>query len=305
LGTEERSLAAWAELRAADVVSSTELIEVDDHPSRFKEITERRIESRRNEFAALGGDTGDLFECGLTAPYDDLIKPVARCESSGARSVVLDVSSLPKRFFFPIIKMILQSTVIDDFMITCTMPASYTQEKLTYNCDDWAHIPSFSGTHKYTNTEMIVVNVGFSPMGLQEEIEHGEPGMPIKLLFPFPAPSEAVRRSWRFVQQLRKHRLAGSFQTYRTDAHDVSDAFDRLLSLTNGGKKQAVLAPFGPKPISVAMCIYATLSGAEVFYSQPTVYHPDYSTGVSERGGQKEIYAYWVRLRGRDLYTLG
>jgi hypothetical protein len=55
--------------------------------------------------------------------------------------------------------------------------------------------------------------------------------------------------------------------------------------------------------MSIAMCLYANLTDSPVYYSQPKVYHPEYSIGVQVRDGEAEIYAYCIRLSGRDLYS--
>ena len=58
------------------------------------------------------------------------------------------------------------------------------------------------------------------------------------------------------------------------------------------------------KPMSVAMCIFAALTDSQVFYTQPTVYHPDYSFDIASRDGHPEIYTYCIRLEGRDLFSV-
>ena len=83
---------------------------------------------------------------------------------------------------------------------------------------------------------------------------------------------------------------------------DTSDAFDILMNMTGDGERRALMAPYGPKPISLAMCIYAIKHKAPVYYTQPRAYHPEYSTGVSKVNSQPEIYAYCLRLEGKDLY---
>jgi len=56
--------------------------------------------------------------------------------------------------------------------------------------------------------------------------------------------------------------------------------------------------------MSLAMCIFATLTNSAVYYIQPRVYNPAYSFGVNYRSGVREIYCYCVRLQGQDLYAL-
>lgn len=101
-----------------------------------------------------------------------------------------------------------------------------------------------------------------------------------------------------------RHHSSGEMRRHVKDSKSVSDAFDQLMTLTNGGMERAELAPFGPKLMSVAICIFSVLTDSPVFYTQPTAYHPDYSLGVSKIAGKREIYAHCIRLGGKDLYRL-
>ena len=303
-GTECRSLAVLQQLIKEKILVEALLYRVNDKPSRHNELTKQRIEERHTELTRLGVSRDIVQQHEIAETQDEILQPLENFITSGQSNLILDVTCFPKRFFFPILKRLLDYPQINNIMVTYTKPKSYTTEKLAENFDDWAHLPMFTGAYSQEATKMLIVNVGFAPLGLKRELGQGEQGLPIKLLFPFPAPMRSVYRAWGFVQNLQKGRSPESFTLYRTDAKDVSGAFDRLVSLTDGGSLKAELAPFGPKPISVAMCIFAVLTESEVFYTQPTVYHPDYSTGISQINGIPETYAYWVRLRNKDFYSI-
>jgi len=303
-GTEERSLSVWHQLHGRKRLSNIKLLRINDKPSRYSALATERLDVQVDRFERSGGDIRFIENHEITESQGDIFEAFRDFIKTEAQSVIVDVTSLPKRFFFPIIKILMKMKTTENLMVTYTRPESYTAEKLAENFDDWAHLPMFLGGYDREPAQMLIVNVGFAPMGLKRELGQGEPGLPIKLLFPFPAPLRAVQRAWGFVQNLQKGRSPDSFTLYRTDAKDVSGAFDRLVSLTDGGSLKAELAPFGPKPISVAMCIFAVLTQSEVFYTQPTVYHPDYSTGISQINGIPETYAYWVRLRNKDFYSI-
>jgi hypothetical protein len=141
-------------------------------------------------------------------------------------------------------------------------------------------------------------------MVLPSPIEHGSPRMDVKLLFPFPNAPESFQLTRQFLQSV-EHNLRGA-NTYvkHVNGMDVSDSFDHICSLSENGARQVLLAPYGPKPTSLAMCIFATLKDSPVFYTQPRVYNPNYTHGVKVVNGQSHIYAYCLRLEGRDFYTL-
>ncbi len=298
LGTEKRSLAAWRWLKKNKNLCWTRLFRIFDKPSRFRALTFTRLHTQEKEFIDNGGEPKDIVDHDLMEPHEQIIKDLSHLWKEGNEDVILDVSSLPKRFFFPLLKELVLSRTVSNIIVTYTTPEQYTEEKLSENYADWAHLPSFAGKYDRQPFDIMIVNVGYSPMGLQSEVDQGNPGLPIKLIFPFPAPLRSVQRAWEFVRRLQKIRGLEGFDIYLTEARDVSDAFDRLLSLTDNGSLKSILAPFGPKPISVAMCLFAVLTDSVVSYSQPTVYHPDYSAGINQ------IYGYWLRLNGADLYNL-
>jgi hypothetical protein len=303
-GTESRSLAVLQQLIKGHILVEALLYRVNDKPSRYNELTKQRIKERYTELTRLGVSPDIVQQHDIAETHDEILRPLETFVASGQSNLILDVTCFPKRFFFPMLKRLLDYPTIKNIIVTYTKPKCYTPGKLAENFDDWSHLPMFTGAYSQESAKMLIVNVGFAPLGLKRELGQGEPGLPIKLLFPFPAPMRTVYRAWGFVQNLQKGRSYESFDLYRTDAKDLSSAFNRLISLTDGGKLRAELAPFGPKPISVAMCMFAVLTESEVFYTQPTVYHPDYSIGVSEINGVAETYAYWIRMNGRDLYSI-
>jgi hypothetical protein len=305
LSTGERSLAAWRTLRNGRQLGQLKLLRIANKRSRHDLAINQREGERIREFESEGGDTNDIEAHYLLEPPSDIVDVIYRFLRTCGPNVVLDVSTLPKRFFFPILKLLLKETVaVPNLMVTYTSPVGHTREKLAENPDQWDHIPLFSGSYTTVKPTMMVINVGFEGMGLQEQVDQGEAGLPVKLLFPFPATPQAFRRSWELVHRLQQRRSHDDFQIYRTDAKEVGDAFDRLVSLSDHGNQRTILAPFGPKPISVAMCIFAAQTESQVFYTQPTVYHPNYSYGVGDVGGVPAVWAYCLRLDGNEYYQI-
>lgn len=305
LGTEERSLSAWTRLRALGCLGDYRMLRIADRPSRFTQRARLRLRERMSFFRQNGGRCKFLHNYDLIdATYGEIETGIAGDLKNIGENVILDVTSMPKRFFFPALRMCLESADIHNLLVTYTAAHSYTPDKLAENCEEWAHLPLFSGTYMRQASEMLIVGVGFEGLGLQEQVDHSNPGKPIKLIFPFPSPPHSFRRAWECVQKLQKHKSSDVFELFHADFRDVADCFDRLISITDAGRKRAEFAPFGPKPISVGMCIFATITGSEVYYTQPKVYHPDYSLGVAVDDGVPAIYTYCIRLAKRDLYSI-
>ncbi len=125
----------------------------------------------------------------------------------------------------------------------------------------------------------------------------------IKLLIPIPAPLTAARRTWESVYRLQGGRRDAKFENYRVGAQDLPAAFERIISLVPKPSANPAFAPFGPKPISAAMCLYAMQHNSGVYYPQPEVYHPNYSQGIGKIGGRDAVHAYWIKHAGQFLYS--
>ena len=306
IGTEERSLVAWETLRRLGVLGFASFVRLLPHGhNRFSQQTAQLFQQRLAEFRALGGRDQDVSEIELLVRYGDIVDFVDRFLARGHSSVALDLSVLPKRFFFPFVRRIMdRRPAVENFVAIYTRPQKYTEGPLSENPAEWDHLPLFSGSPTYTQPipESLVIGVGFEPLGLQAHVEQG--GVPVRLLLPFPSAPEAYRRSWEFARILQKHRDPQHVRLYRTHSFDPSDTFDRLASLTNGGKSRTVLAPYGPKPMSLGMCLFARLTETPVYYTQPTVYSPAYSHGVAVEDGSRMTYGYVIRLANQDMFTL-
>jgi hypothetical protein len=256
----------------------------------------------------MGGDSKSISDHNLLEAAYLLEEELGRFLQGSKSNVILDMTSLPKRFFFPAIKTLLrfQSPRLSNILLTYARPLRYNMGRLAENYSNWDHLPSFSGKYNPRDgrPNILIVSIGFEELGLHEHLMKLNPDERVRLLLPFPAPVQRYQRTWELLRKLEKGRSKDTFEIHRVGANDVSDAFDTILRITGGGEKLSILAPFGPKPVSAAICIFAELTGSAVFYTQPTAYHPDYSIGESIVNGKPEVFAYCIRVGGRDLYSL-
>ena len=170
-------------------------------------------------------------------------------------------------------------------------------------------LPGFDGPLRLPERQVrkIVIAMGFEPLGLPDLVVQGEfAGVETHLLFPFPTPPNRIRKNWEFARDLFPKPTA-SLKFQHVDGWNVPDVFDLLSTIGAGGQTQLTLAPYGPKPISLAMALYAGTHDAEpnataVYYTQPTAYNPRYSTGVRTIGGQAGIHCYAIKRLGKFLY---
>ena len=225
-----------------------------------------------------------------------------------AENVILDVSAMPEKFFFPIIRWLLESVQIKNIVITYMLPERYTHEDLAYDARDAGQLHTFtySGPQPEPTIQNVIVGVGFLPFSLPDWLKKTYKDtntVKVTLMLPFPSAPSNVRKGWEFVRRIETNvKLADDRQILRVDANDLSACFDRIQTVTNAGKTATVFAPFGPKAHSVAMCLQAIKMKAEVYYTQPTFYHPKYSTGIKMDGTVPAGFAYAIRTNGHDLY---
>ena len=218
--------------------------------------------------------------------------------------VVLDISTFPKRFFFALVKKLLSSPRLESILVTYTLPESYA-ESLAEDHVPFASLPLFGPTvHPEPKTDVVVVCAGFMKLGLTELLDPYKQDVAIKTILPFPPGMPTFHRNWEFIREMQEVLPEGLEPPVRIAAFDCSDTFEHLVGMTDSASLNAMLAPFGPKPMSLAFCLYAIASGCVAYYTQPTAYNPFYSRGMKKWDGDLASFAYCLRLGGRNLYTL-
>lgn len=304
LGTEERSLAAWHWLKKLGGVSTTRLLEVLDRPSRHTRRAIQLTRERTGEFLANGGMEKDITRgLELMTEIHRVLAIADAIESSVSGSLILDITSLPKRYFFALLRQFEQSSRLRDLVVTYTSPDHYLEnDVLSEDAADWLTLPGFPG--QSGQTEMLIVSVGFMAESLRSHLAEINKHESVKMLIPFPAPLSILRRTWEAVCYLESKSEAGKFQNFRIDTTDLPGAFQRIAQLASEAKMRPAFAPFGPKPTSAAMCLYASYRDCSIYYPQPRIYHPDYSQGVRVIDGKPAVWAYWIKHDGKSLYKV-
>ena len=301
VGPEQRSIVAATAFHKRKLISSSTLFRVVEPDSPYASSANASIRLRERGLQRAGVKP-EIVRLDLLAPISTLDQ---MCDSFSG-PVALDISSLPKRFFFYLLKRLVKNEQVGDLILTYTLPKEYPEGPLAGDYDDWGALPSFRPADPELEKQAqarLIVNVGFLPHGLIAHLSGPAEERKIDLLIPFPAPAVTVRRIWKSVWALRRPSHA-RFAEVRVAANDLSEAFDVILSLIPQDSNLVSFAPFGPKPISAAMCLYATLASCPVYYAQPKMYRPNYSIGVAQIGREPAVNTYWIKHAGRLLYDL-
>lgn len=302
LSVEERCLATWSSVRQTVNLRATYLAEVVDPPSRFQAETDSRLNARRAAFIYEGGTEGDIRKHSLFARTGEIIQLVGDVVANSSGNIILDMTCLPKRYFFPACRLLLLDASVRTLIVTYATPIRYSHAALAEDFQEWRALPLFTGNTE--KPEILIVNVGHHAMGLPDQIEHGSPRMDVKLLFPFPNAPESYQLTRQFLRSVEHNLRGAGTQIKHVNGMDVSDSFEHICSLSGHGARRVLFAPYGPKPTSLAMCIYATLKDSPVFYTQPRVYNPEYTYGIKSVNGDDQVYAYCLRLEGHDFYSI-
>lgn len=271
--------------------------------SRFHKLCIDRLTERRSELARLRQDV-PVTSMDLFSPDEDIVRAADSFVAGSQPHVVFDISAFPKRFFFPLLKRLLRPNNLETIVVTYTVPDMYGRGDLAEDHQPFTHLPLFGpSSFPQRRPEIVVVSAGFVKLGLGDLLEPYKT-ISIRTIVPFPPGPPSYFRNLDFVRDIEKALPKGIPGPIRVEAYDCVDAFEHIAQLCDQGKRPCILAPYGPKPISLAMALYASLSQDVVLYTQPTAYDPYYSTGIGRIDGQINAHAYLLRSRGKNLYQL-
>lgn len=308
LGIEDRCIATVAAL-AGDLRARRFLKILDPYlspPAAFKD----RFAEMQGRLLAGGTNVAEIREVELLHDIDTMLDELDLFLVVAGPRVVLDITSMPKRWFFPLVRGLMNNASVKTLVVTYTSAQAYANQ-LSSDPAAVAPLPTFDEPRVSAHYDELVVGVGFAPLGLKDLFSADI--SKIRYLFPFPPGPPNFFRNWHFLRALEAevenpHRRAED--RWLMDMYDVSGAFEALCRITQNGDHTAALAPFGPKTLSLAMCLFALAAekaGKEpvhVYYTQPRRYAIDYTTGIKLANGVPDIAAYCLRINGRDVYQI-
>ena len=107
IGTEDRSLEVYR--RMASKLNSSKLLKIRDEDFPYSDDTKEILQQRLEEVKVIEGDENrsNVEDHDLLEVHDKMLSTIEEYITD-KESVILDVSSMPKRFFFPILKILLE-----------------------------------------------------------------------------------------------------------------------------------------------------------------------------------------------------
>lgn len=309
---EDRSIVALQmSCGALDLADQLMFSITDSKESRFYAKSNELTRTNRDVLVKEGFSLDVFREHQLLEPFGVIQSSIDEfLDECVGENLIFDISSMPKKLFFFVVKRAVdRSCKIANILAVYSEPASYSSEPLAENPQQWSTLPGFDGPRQLPDrgARRIAIAMGFEPLGLPDLVVQGEfSGVDTYLLFPFPTPPDRIRRNWEFARDLFPN-SAASLKFRHVDGLNVPDVFDLMCDIGAEGQTQLTLAPYGPKPISLAMALYASRYGSgpnatAVYYTQPTSYNPDYSKGVRRVEGELAVRCYAIKRLGKLLY---
>jgi hypothetical protein len=220
------------------------------------------------------------------------------CSLASGTTVLIDITSFPKRFFCFFVQQMLRLDQVKNLVATCTDAGhfGYTQERLAQSPLGPDYIPGFPFNSSDRN-ETLVISLGYEPLGMKSILEtYAEQAKP-KFILSFSSDPQAVRRQWNTLRYMRPHRsIDGLRHSAEVIAAWDSERVYQVISRWHKDSAGVVLAPFGPKPHTLGMVLFATQHESSMIYTQPRAYNPSYTKGHGT------TWAYMLKWDGTCCY---
>ena len=315
LSPEDRCLSAAREVLGLSPVSRATLLKLTPLAARDNaEVKARLAKNEADAFRSFGDRITIRPEQPLHASDHEVLEDVQDFVDQLHGQVIVDISTMPKRWFVPLVRELVERPEIHTLVATNSKPQKYSDDRLATDADSWEPLPGYLHAERGAAETTAIIGVGYHTLNLHEFIgESTTPNMTLKLFLPFPSLHPGFRQNWEFARDVTSAWKGASRPTIvRVPTDDVSLIFDRLVQQSHGGRTESlVMAPFGPKTVSLAMSLLAIVRDrigpeieTEIGYTQPKVYASDYSSGVAMRDGIPIVNAYCIRINGRAFYDL-
>jgi hypothetical protein len=275
------------------------LLKVLDPPDAFPDYsTETKARIAQNELRLqTAGVAFESQKMDLLATEDELLDILGYFDSSmETTTLILDITSFPKRYFCFFVKRLMQSTRWRNVIVTYTGAGGYPSGHLAEDPMTSDYLPGFAASLEHRKTGLVIA-AGFESLGIRSIVEHHlQKTQDMRILLSYPPDGDFIRRQWQTVQQIVGK--ASRFNINNMRIISTWDAEEVYLTLASWHDEAGdlVLAPFGAKPHTLGMALFATHQDCALVYTQPKSYNPAYALG------QAATWSYVVKWDGIPCY---
>lgn len=312
---EDRCLSVLSQLDDDNKLEKAEFIRIDPSQRKgnpkFRERFTKKLNSKQKAAMKIADKKLSVHQAEILCSEGELIQLFTEAVTACTENLIIDISAMPKRFFIPLVTRAVEMRKLKNLVVTYTTPEKHGQS-LAEDPQPWNSLPMFgAASSRDVKDVKLIVAVGYLPLRLSEKVDgHKFNASNVELLLPFPSIHPGFRKNWEFVAHIKQQipNLRSS-SIKRVSTNNMPLAFEKIVGITDFRNTQCVLAPFGPKPISLAMCLYGIACRnndlpIEIGYTQPQVYADDYSSGIAMKDQLPDTTAYCVMMNGKNLYTL-
>ncbi len=288
------AVAGW--LSTSNMLGESVCLRIKDPESRFSKDIERVTDVHETVLSKHLKKRVEIIREDLLAEPGVWYKIINQLASCSEVSILLDISCLPKRVFLFAVKRLMSLPNVKDLVICYTRPEGYKEGQFTEDAEPPAALPGFARINESSGDSTVIVSVGYMAFNLAELLEQNR-GKSLKFLFPFPPGSPGFRRSWKLLHELAPA-LDRQTEIKRIHAMDLFAALEWIRITCREAARNIDFIPLGPKPHALAMALAFPefWDRSEILYSQPRLYHPNYSYGVLKNvRGLPDITAYCLK----------
>ena len=248
---EKRSTTLPLYIGKKDIISCATIIRIDDPPNKdsdqITELTNKSESTITNQLKEHKLVKRELMEAPTV--WSDLLTEVC----SKRISVILDVTTLPKRVALFLLRLLIENKNVADLIVCYTTAGGYTEKDLASDMKPPSALPGFSKIQSDSDDNIVIISVGYSTFNLGGLLEQ-ERSTDVHFLLPFPPASPSFRRNWRFLEKLVADAESPNHVIKRIHAYDMFQVYDWLVGHIWENRSITML-PLGPKPHSIAMAL--------------------------------------------------
>lgn len=313
VSTERRSVDSVLEL--SKYAQKLFLVQIDDPHPQDPVATEQEYNAAWKKIEDNISGRYDKFSGELKSTLDEVAEYVDAAVNV-SQSIVLDITSFPKRWFFPMVQLLMHNPQVENLIVAYTQGTKYAKV-ISRNPEALRPIQGFPSVEGRSEHDFAFVGVGFHLLNFSRMFGEDRPRA-LKMLFPFPPGPPGLKRNWKFVESMERIvgrendglRKIDPIDFVQLSALDASQAFDAIRKVTKDGDRTSYMLPFGPKPVSLAMCLFsvaadqADKSEVPIYYAQPSQYALHYTSAPLLKDGKLSCLSYALKHKGKNLYSL-
>jgi hypothetical protein len=227
---EERclSLPLWLKHNNHEITSAC-LLNIENPPSNLWNEAKPKIKTHAEQLLAL------LTKSRLSVVDTELMsRPSAQFDpalmSNATQSaVILDITTMPKRFFLFALKRLLSNTTVRDLVVTYGGARTYPELALCEDALPPSALPGFGRIEIEQSSSRLIVGVGYVALSVEDLLEKAK-HQKLDYIFPFPPASPAFRRNWSLLSRLIPADFPRTTEIHRIHGMDAFEVFEKTLA---------------------------------------------------------------------------